>query len=544
MKKKVFCKWVMLCMLLCCSCVAAGCSNEENKSREELVKEISVEDLQSGIYNTDLLMLEDWDTMVSNGTVCVEDGEILSSFSCQYEDYILVIDDSVQEIGDDVFSSNNHLKEVVIPDSVTEIGESAFYSCIMLETIYGGNRVSEIGGFAFRCCLSLKEISIPEQVSVIKFGTFAGCENLKKIIIPDSVKTIEEEAFWYCEKMESVSMSDSVTSIGEEAFYGCATLVDLKLFHNLESIGEEAFWLVNNIGYTGEITGEDNWGAKTLNGYVDGYAVYEDDTKKTLTGVSTMITEFDIPESVTKIEAYAFYECNKMKSLKISENVKSIGENAFLYVNNIEYSGKLTSNDNWGAKTLNGYVDGDVVYESKAKKKLTGACALIKGTFDIPDSVTEIGEFAFCGCEELEGIIIPDSVNRIKKWAFAECKQIKNVIVPNSVKHIEEDVFSDCRNLITVTLPDKLKRIETELFFDCQNLENVVIPQGVNEIGECAFFQCYNIKNLIVPDTVTTIEYYAFCDVPDSELTYNGDAVDNYEDSNGRWGAVFYSEGE
>ena len=43
MKKKLFYKTIMLCMLLCCNCVVVGCSDRENenKNREELVKEIS-----------------------------------------------------------------------------------------------------------------------------------------------------------------------------------------------------------------------------------------------------------------------------------------------------------------------------------------------------------------------------------------------------------------------------------------------------------------------------------------------------------------------
>ena len=536
-QNKILYKWILLCILICCSCTAVGCSDKSNEKKKDTQVEnkSAIENLQSGIYDMDLKMLEDWDSMLSDGTVSVEAG-ILSSFSSEYDDCILVIDDSVTEIGEEAFSYNNKLKEIVIPDSVTEIDEYAFWNCRGIETVYGGSGVTRIGASAFAYCINLKRLSISEHVSIIKSGTFDSCKSLENIDIPNGVTIIEDDAFWECKSLENITIPDSMIEIGDGAFGYCTAIISLKLPNTLKNIGEDAFLSVNNIVYTGELKVENNWGAKTINGYVDEFAVYEDDTKKKLTGVSTMVTEWDIPDSVTEIGPGAFGECNKLVSITIPENVEVIGKYAFWHVNNIVYNGKLASKNNWGAKTVNGYVDGCAVYEDDTKKKLTGVSTIVT-EFDIPNSVTEIGQNAFLECEELEEITIPDGVKRIGKWAFAGCQELKNITIPNSVKVIEEVAFSDCQKLVTVTLPNKLKKIETELFFDCEKLKNVDIPDSVTEIGEKAFVCCYNLEGLIVPDTVIRIGKDAFYGVPVSGIIYNGDAVDDYEDSNGRWGA-------
>ena len=48
-----------------------------------------------------------------------------------------------------------------------------------------------------------------------------------------------------------------------------------------------------------------------------------------------------------------------------------------------------------------------------------------KGTFEIPDGVTEIGIGAFSGCKSLEKINIPESVTKIGGGAFVGCFSLK-----------------------------------------------------------------------------------------------------------------------
>ena len=47
----------------------------------------------------------------------------------------------------------------------------------------------------------------------------------------------------------------------------------------------------------------------------------------------------------------------------------------------------------------------------------------------LPDSIREIGDFAFCNCEHLQGIVIPSSVERIGKDPFDYCRSLHTVYV-------------------------------------------------------------------------------------------------------------------
>ena len=67
--------------------------------------------------------------------------------------------------------------------------------------------------------------------------------------------------------------------------------------------------------------------------------------------------------------------------------------------------------------------------------------------FRIPDSVTEIGEFAFFGCTCLKEVRIPDSVTEIRDGTFSGCTSLKEVHIPDSVTKIGWFAFSGCTSL-------------------------------------------------------------------------------------------------
>ena len=109
--------------------------------------------------------------------------------------------------------------------------------------------------------------------------------------------------------------------------------------------------------------------------------------------VSKDIKKIVIPESVTSIEAYAFYCCNSLTSVTIPNSVMSIGKRAFSQCNN------LTS----------------VV---------------------IPDSVTSIKNDAFYQCRQLMNVTIGKCVTIIGSLAFFGCDNLKSLIFKG--KSIEE----------------------------------------------------------------------------------------------------------
>lgn len=135
----------------------------------------------------------------------------------------------------------------------------------------------------------------------------------------------------------------------------------------------------------------------------------------------------------------------------------------------------------------------------------------------IPNTVISIGESAFYGCKITGDITVPDNVKYIGEKAFCCCYDITSIIIPDSVEHIGESAFLSCINLSNVKLSNRLTSIENNTFRDCRSLESIIIPDGVTSVGDEAFRSCDKLTNVIIPESVTSIGS-AFEECP--ELAY------------------------
>ena len=98
--------------------------------------------------------------------------------------------------------------------------------------------------------------------------------------------------------------------------------------------------------------------------------------------------------------------------------------------------------------------------------------------YNIPDSVTSIGNSAFDGCKSLTNINIPDSVTSIGSSAFRGCKSLTSINIPDSVTSIGDSAFSWCESLTNINIPDSVTSIGESAFCGCKNLN----PQIKNDI--------------------------------------------------------------
>ena len=192
--------------------------------------------------------------------------------------------------------------------------------------------------------------------------------------------------------------------------------------------------------------------------------------------------------------------------------------------------------------------DGDVTkigayafYVNEREPGTTGGRCLTSIT--IPNSVTEIGEYAFAYCP-LADVAMPNGVTKIGPLAFGVCRSLTNIVIPNSVTHIEERAFISCMSLTEVTIPESVISIGDRAFVQCHNMTafygkyasednrclivdgvlnsfapaevtEYTIPQGVKAIGQLAFKCNTNnfsspLKSVTIPDSVTSIGYDAF----------------------------------
>ena len=240
------------------------------------------------------------------------------------------------------------------------------------------------------------------EVTYQKFQSESNYQGLTTATIPEtvtyngttySVTSIGNYAFEHCTSLTSIILPNSVTSIGARAFGGCSALTSITLPNSVTSIGSWAFYNCSSL------------------------------------------TSITIPNSVTTIGDYAFRYCASLTSITIPNSVTSIGNYAFYNVPNVVYNGSATGSP-WGARSVNGYVDGYLVYADETKTTLLACSAVATGEITIPNSVTSIGDYAFSSCFSLTSITIPNSVTTIEGSAFRECSALTSITLPNSVTSI------------------------------------------------------------------------------------------------------------
>ena len=246
------------------------------------------------------------------------------------------------------------------------------------------------------------------------------------------------------------------------------------------------------------------------------------------------LTNIEIPNSVTSIGDNAFENCTGLMSIEIPNSVTSIGDNAFLLALNINYSGTATGSP-WGARSVNGSIDGFLVFNNNTKTNLLACSATATGEISIPNSVTSIEDNAFRDCYSLTSITIPNSVTSIGERAFYNCRGLTSVIIPNSVASIGGSAFLGCSGLMNIEIPNSVTSIGIEAFAWCSDLMSIEIPNSVTSIGSYAFYDCSGLASVTMGNSVTSIGSYAFyecsnltsIEIPNS-VTSIGSAAFNY----------------
>ena len=279
--------------------------------------------------------------------------------------------------------------------------------------------------------------------------------------------------------MTSIIIPNTVTSIGNSAFRGCSGLKTIIIPNSVTSIGNYAF---SGSGLTSITL------SNSLSSIGDG--AFNECNFTTIT----------IPKSVTSIGASPFSKCLSLKEILVEE-----GNTAYSSINSSLFNKEVT-------------------------QIISVPCAL-RGSFEIPNTVMDIGDYTFSG-SRFTTITIPNSVSSIGKGAFENCN-VTTITLPNGISVIKENTFeycisletinilgpvtsigsyafNRCRNLTSISLPNSLSVIENSAFSDCSNLTSINIPNAVTSIGSMAFYGCRNLTSVTLPNSLSVIESSTF----------------------------------
>ena len=374
------------------------------------------------------------------------------------------IEYNITSIGEKAFMYCSSLTSITIPNSVTSIEIWAFLGCSSLTSITIPNNVTDIGQYAFQGCNALTSITIPNNVTSIRYDTFKECSALTSINVDinnpyytsiDGVLYNKNVTNLICcpGGKTSITIPNSVTYIGNAAFQGCNVLISINVDTNHPNYAS-----IDGVLYNKDVT-----------------------TLICCPGSKTSIT---IPNSVTSIKSYAFYECSSLTSITIPNSVTSIENYAFWWcerLTSITIPNSVTSIE-YGA--------------------FQGCRALTSIT--IPNSITSIENSTFMGCRALTSITIPNSVTSIGHGAFEGCRALTSITIPNSVTSIGIAAFQECA-LTSITIPNSVTSIGDQAFYQCSSLTSITIPNNVTYIGESAFTYCYSLTSITIGNSVTSI---------------------------------------
>ncbi len=320
--------------------------------------------------------------------------------------------------------------------------------------------VTQIDTYAFDGCEDLTSVTIPSTVTTLGIGNnlFSNCQNLSEIIVAEDNATFSsfngmlfdknKKTLLCCPRAkESVEIPNSVTEIGFSAFLGCSSLTSVTIPNSVIKIGMDAF-----SGCSG-------------------------------------VTSVTIPNSVTEIGSTAFSRCSSLTSFTIPGSVTLVGAGALSNCSRLEEI--IVAEDNSNYCSLDG-----VLYNKNQTtlRQVPGA----KKSYEFPNSVTEIGMYAFSGCSGLNSVTIPNSVTKISTSAFRGCTGLTSVTIPNSVTIIPSDAFSGCSGLTSVTIPNSVTEIGMDAFSGCSGLTSIycyaINPPALGS----HVFNNVNISNVIL----------------------------------------------
>ena len=378
-------------------------------------------------------------------------------------------------------SSLTNLEKVDIGNLPTSIPECAFKSLTGIKQVKLGTNVTTIEREAFCGCTSLENITMPDTLTTIGQRAFAACHLLELETLPSSLTTLDSDAFSGADSLIDITIPEGVEVIGGGAFYECENLTSVTLPSTITEVGHWAFEHapLENVYFDGTI---EQWCNIT---FVDllfdnpGNLYIKNDSGDVIhNGKTYSSVSFVSPSSaITEIKYGTFANVSNIKYFA-SSYVTSVGKAAFAFsgllgfmispnatslstdvltgcesiqVINTPIWGPTRSDSNYISYFFNGqsYNDNDdKLPESLTKIIINGAT----GT---------INDYSFYGCKYITHIQMSNScsVTEIGQYAFASCTNLERIDFSEGVQLLDDYYASGSNKLKYFTFPSTLTYI-------------------------------------------------------------------------------------
>ena len=336
---------------------------------------------------------------------------------------------------------------------------------------------------------SIKYLTIPAPIQHIGNYAFYNCSTIKKINYTGSGTTynssIGEGAFWGCSNITgTIIIGAGVQTIGPDAFHSCSSVENFSFTNfasnnatypsqkQLTTIGNNAFTYCSSATFSGLWN---NSSTQLLTTIGNGAFMY-----------CSTPTSLTIPNSVTTIGNYAFYEWN-FSSITIPANVTSIGKSAFAGNASLRtVTWKATSCDNF---SVSDDYEHPFYVSSDDKFQIT--------SFSFDNAVTTLPSYICYGMDNITSITLPTNLTAIPAYAFKGCSALTKVGTTNK----------------TITIPSGITSIGGYAFDGCTLIEhiNLTAATSLGSIGINAFRELTAVSGeLYIPSSVTSIGTSAF----------------------------------
>ena len=235
-----------------------------------------------------------------------------------------------------------------------------------------------------------------------------------------------------------------------------------------------------------------------------------------------------------------YYPGGKCGECVIPKSVKYIHDLAFRDNDNITQVSVETGNNYYT-------VENGILFTKDKTKLVKYPCQLANTSYNVPDSVIDIGSWAFYGNGNISSINFTDSIKSIGECCFDNCNNIELTSIPRKIEYLGGYAFGGRLKLKTLIMPktlSKFGRHDVEArpsryaFYNCE-IENVIYEDGTTALDSSPFQYCYSLKSITIPKSVTKIYSYYDTLIFMQELInfkiycYSGTAGEKYAKDNG-----------